>query len=421
MLTAPHRRNKRWLWLAWPGLLLGALGWLGCWYIRVEGHLTAAEAAARRHDDEEARQHLEAYLATWPNSARARLLAARTARRLHRYEEAEEHLRIYRQAGGDAASITLERMLAALQRGEAEMEPVLRARAEGGDEQALTILEVLIQFYLDTYRLHQALECLNQYLAQRPNDLHALLGRAFVWERFFYLADALQDYRRAVQHHPDSDAARLRLGRALLTAGTPQEALVQFQHLQDRHPDRLAVGLGLAQSRRQLGQNDEARRLLDALLGEREEADLLTERGQLALDEGELDRAETWLRRAVRLAPHDRQANYALYRCLLRQGRKEADEWRTRVARIDANLRRLDQLTRAVLKAPNDASLRCQVGLLFLENGEEREGVRWLTQALRLDPHCEAARRALADYARQGQRSGVRSQESGVRGQERDR
>ena len=61
---------------------------------------------------------------------------------------------------------------------------------------------------------------------------------------------------------------------------------------------------------------------------------------------------------------------------------------------------RLERLTRAVMKSPNDAALRSQVGLLFLENGEEREGVRWLTQALRLDPTCQEARRALADHAR---------------------
>ena len=383
-------------------LTLGVLAYLVFWYVGIEGHLKAAEQALARHDYEEARQHLDKYLATWPRDARANFLAAQTARRLRRYADAGEHLRVCRERGWDPEALAIEWRLAALQRGEAEAEPELRARAEFGDQYSLTILEVLIQFYIDTYRLHRALECLNRYLEQRPDDLHALLGRAFVWERFLYFADALQDYRRAVQHHPDNDAARLKLARALLTAGTPQEALEHFQHLQARHPDWPAVRLGIAQSRRRLGQNDEARRLLDELLAERhEDADALVERGQLALDEGELTRAETWLRQAVQLAPHDRQANYVLHRCLLRQGKKKAAEvYRTRFERIETNLKRLERLTRAVMKSPNDAALRCQVGLLFLENGEEREGVRWLTQALRLDPTCQEARRALADHAR---------------------
>jgi hypothetical protein len=43
--------------------------------------------------------------------------------------------------------------------------------------------------------------------------------------------------------------------------------------------------------------------------------------------------------------------------------------------------------------------MRCQVGIMFLENGEETEGVRWLTLALRMNPGCQAVRRALGEYA----------------------
>jgi Tfp pilus assembly protein PilF len=42
--------------------------------------------------------------------------------------------------------------------------------------------------------------------------------------------------------------------------------------------------------------------------------------------------------------------------------------------------------------------LRCEGGILFLNNGEEQEGVRWLRQALRLDPANRQAHEALADY-----------------------
>ena len=49
------------------------------------------------------------------------------------------------------------------------------------------------------------------------------------------------------------------------------------------------------------------------------------------------------------------------------------------------------------MERPGDAALRCEGGLLFLRNGERRESVRWLRLALRLDPGCEAARKALAE------------------------
>jgi predicted Zn-dependent protease len=383
-------------------LLLGALAYLAEWYLRAERHLTAAEQALERHDLEQARHHLEAYLTMRPGQTRARFLAAQTARRLHRDTEAAEHLRLCQQQGWDQEAIDLERMLAALQRGDADAEPILWARVQSDDPEVLTILEVLIQYYLDTYRLHRTLECLNRYLERQPDDLHALLGRGFVWERFLSFTDALKDYRQAVKYHPGSTGARLRLARTALLVETPQEALEQFQHLHAQHPDWPAVRLGLAQCRRRLGQNEEARRLLDGLLAERpDDADVLGERAQLALDEGKLAPAETWLRQAVRRAPHDRKVNYSLYRCLLEQGKKEqAEEYRALVERIDVNLKRLERLTKAVLKAPDDANLRCQVGLIFLENGQEQEGVRWLTQALRLDPRCQPAQHALAEHAR---------------------
>src|SRR5262249_51991625 len=152
--------------------------------------------------------------------ARARLLAARAARILREYYEAHEHLRICRDLGGHDEEVAVETDLIAVQRGE-EPGVRLRRRAEAGDELALVILEVLLQYDVDTYRLRRALHGLTTYLRSRPDDLRALLARAFVWERFLYFADALADYKAAVAAHPDSEQARRKLAQTLLIAGTP--------------------------------------------------------------------------------------------------------------------------------------------------------------------------------------------------------
>jgi Flp pilus assembly protein TadD len=161
-----------------------------------------------------------------------------------------------------------------------------------------------------------------------------------------------------------------------------------------------------------LGETAEARRLLDELLREQGTskkfaADVLWERAQVAEAEGDLERAEGWFREAARRAPHDRKAHHALYLCLLRRGkRREAEGPLAREKEIDANLKRIERLTQAVMRSPDDADLRCQVGLLFLHNGQEAEGVRWLAQAVRLDPNCRQARQALAEQARKGGKRG---------------
>jgi predicted Zn-dependent protease len=213
-----------------------------------------------------------------------------------------------------------------------------------------------------------------------------------------YFSDALEDYRKAVAAHPGSEAARLRLANTLLIADTPSEALEQFQWLAERHPKQREVRLGLAQCQRRLGQVEDARRLLDALLTEYPNAgDVLWERGQLELDQDRAASAEPWLRRAADALPYDRRVAYSLYRCLLALDRHdEAQTVNARVEQIDADLRRLDQLRQQVMKRPDDANLRCEAGLVFLRNGERSEGIRWLQMALRLDPNCQKARDALS-------------------------
>jgi predicted Zn-dependent protease len=358
--------------------------------------LRRGETALTARDYKEAREQLARYLSSRPGDAHARLLAARAARHLHEYHEAYEHLRRCREEGGDAEAIEVETALIAVQRGD-EPTGQLRQRAEQDDDLALVILEVLIQHDIDTYRLRQALHGLTRYLRARPDDLQALLARGYVWERFLYFADALEDYRKAAAAHPESEQARLKLAQTLLIAGTPNEALEQYEWLAARRPDQREVKLGLARCRRLLGRADEARRLLtDLLASTPEDGEVLWERGQLDLDAGHAAQAEEWLRKAVRTSPHDRRIAYSLSRCLLALGRRdEATQVNARVAEIDADLRRLDQVRQAVMERPHDAALRCEGGLLFLRNGERQEGIRWLRLALRLDPNRQDARDAL--------------------------
>lgn len=384
--------------IALLGVAVSTAAILAGWSYRATNELARLgeeKLAAREYA--KARDYLERYLSARPGDARARLLAARAARKSKAYYEAREHLERCRKGGGDAEAIEIEESLIDVQRGDERPVEALRRRAERADDLALAILEVLIQHDLDTYQLWRALGELTRYLELRPDDLQALLGRAYVWERFLYFKDALEDYRRAIDAHPEDQTARLRFADTSLAVGTPAEAMSQYEWLESKSPGRPEVRLGLARCHLRLGKAEEARKLLDGLLAESaDNGEALWERGQLALDEGQPAEAEGWLRRAARILPHDRRVNYALYRCLIDLNRRpEAEAANARVAKIDADLRRLDQVRQEVMKKPGDAVLRCEGGLLFLRNGERAEGIRWLRLALRLDPHCASARESL--------------------------
>lgn len=395
MRRALGRLFRRPLVLAVLAAALAAAGWLA-WRQYPRTFLRRGEEALQARAYDEARAQLERYLGYRPDDPHARLLAARAARNARAYHDAREHLRRGREAGGDAETFEIETALLAVARG-AEPTPELRRRAEADDELALAVLEVLIQHDLDTYRLRPALHELTRYLNARPDDLQALLARAFVWERFLSFVDALHDYRRAAAAHPDSAPARLKLGQTLLIAGTPSEALEQFEWLAERRPDQSEVRLGLARCRRLLGDDEAARRLLDALLERApNDGEALWERGQIEFDRGRTAEALPWLRWAAAARPHDRRIVFSLARCLRKLGRDdEASKADARVAALDADLRRLEKVRQAVMERPFDAELRREMGVLFLRHGERDEGLRCLRYALRLDPGNRAARAAL--------------------------
>src|SRR5262249_27461311 len=163
------------------------------------------------------------------------------------------------------------------------------------------------------YRMLRALQCLNLYLERESENVEAWLGRGWVCERLFYWADAVQSYRRAVELEPANEPARLRLAKALVVTGPPEEAAKEFEALLQGRPDDAEVLLGLARCRRQQGRLEVAGLLLDKLTSRHPQVDaVLKERGRLALDAGDPAGAERWLQKAVAKSPYDREARYDL-------------------------------------------------------------------------------------------------------------
>jgi tetratricopeptide (TPR) repeat protein len=266
----------------------------------------------------------------------------------------------------------------------------------------LLILEALVQGCRRTYQLPRALAYLDTWLGVQPDSVRALLWRGETLLLLGRGRDALADYRKAVEVDPQEDEARLKVAELLLGSQQPEEASTHFTELLNRHPDQGEALFGLARCRAEQGDTAGAVTLLDRLLSlQPEHAGALAERGQLALDAGSPKDAEEWLRRAARVAPFERETLYTFSRCLTVNGHTtEAEECRGRIRRIDEDRKRLDELRTAVMKAPHDVSLRCEMGLILLRNGQDKEGVRWLESALGEDPGCGAARQALEDHNR---------------------
>lgn len=392
------KSRRYWLMLAALLVVLGG-GALGC-HLWASWHYREAQRDLDRRLFAEAQQHLAAALKIWPWSADTYLLAARTARRAKDYETANRYLRASARYGGSASAVLLESQLLRAQRGElAQVEMYLVGCVQKDHPDTPDIVEVLIPQYLRTYQLTHAAHCVKKWLELEPDSRQAWLWRARIYERLLNRAESITSYRRVVELDPDNDAARQALA-GLLAEGSVQEALQHFELLRQKQGDTAPVLLGLARCRHVLNQPDEARRLLDALLAQQPRSgQALGERGRLAFQFESAPEAEKWYRQAVAAMPFEKELNYGLYQCLERVGKHgEAEEVLARLKRIEEDMNRIRQVTRAIANEPHDPVLRCEAGKILLRNGHESDGVRWLESALEEDPNHPEAHQILADY-----------------------
>jgi tetratricopeptide (TPR) repeat protein len=381
--------------LSAAGLMLGIYYW-------PERHIQIARAALTRRDYETARASLLRCLKARPSSPEAHLLLAQLDRRANNYAEAANHLDACAHLGGPADAIALERALAAIQNGvyNPELDRLCYEHLSRNDADQYLILEALSQGFSKTYRLKEALACLQRMLVLLPDSSYALRRRAWIYAQWEQYDRAEADYRRALEIDPADTTARLGLAQILLDIrNNSREAAEHYERLwATKHEGTIA--LGLARSWRLLGRAADARRLLDDWLSlHSTDAPALAERGRLALDEQATEEGITLLRRAIALAPYLRDANYTLYLELTKQGRiAEAEVCQERMKQAKKARDELAHLTQQLGAAPDDADLRCRIAQIFLNYGDGEEGVRWLLTTLQNHPRHAPSHRVLAEY-----------------------
>jgi tetratricopeptide (TPR) repeat protein len=323
----------------------------------------AAQQALARRDFETASRHLREYLQDRPNDLDAQLLAAQTARRQGDLAQAADLLQAYARQAGPNSDLEFEQQLLRIQRGDLALAESLRARLVDRPNvpQTTLLLEAVIEG--SWYRLFMTLQremagqgevtvaditrvqrLVDQWLTlctTRADQAqgHIWRGKLETLAREFPKAEA--EFRQAVELDPDHFTARQHLATSLALQA-PEEAAQHLELLHQRDPANARVTFQLATVRRDLGQPDQAARLLDALLDVNPNSvAYLVERGRVALDQRMPKDAETWLRQAVALAPKHAQANLFLSQSLEQSQREdEAKVFRDRFLQIESEGRR---------------------------------------------------------------------------------
>jgi tetratricopeptide (TPR) repeat protein len=309
-----------------------------------------------QRDFHTAQAHLDECLSIWSNEE-AELLNVRVARRSGRIGEADARARAAQKRHPANPALGREIRLLQLQQDDpVEVDRALTECLNRGD--AANPLELEAALLGGVKLLFLATAAGESGPDSRPASLVAKVGNgAELWLRLrpggadrveglvwrglarAFLNDrgaALEDFRRALAIDPAHHDARLHLA-LVLAPEAPLEAAWHYQFmLQQSPPDWPKIHEALAAIYRTSGQYAEASRLLDEVLAvEPDNIGALVERGALATDEGQFDRAEQWLSRARALAPGDSRTNFALASCLLAAGRPtEAKAYHDQYLRI---------------------------------------------------------------------------------------
>jgi tetratricopeptide (TPR) repeat protein len=364
-------------------------------------HFHAAEQAVARYDFEEAQDHLATCIRLWPHRGDLHLLAARAARRAGRLTEATEHLDECQRLDGKTPENLLEYAMLRAQQGDFRNSgKYLLSLLEDNPPEAPLILEALALGTYRVYMLGASRNYAEKAIQLEPGNVPMLLLLARLYDGRVRFADAEKYYRAAVEAQQGHAEARLELAQFLLRLNKFDESADNLEQLRNRRFRMPEVLMGLALCRRQQGQTEEERELLDSLLLESpDNPEALAERGRLELEAGELNAAERDLRSALAKRPCDRQAILNLAQCLDRRGKNdEGAAFTAKLAQLEDDRKSLEKLIDEIAKKPNDVEMHRQAGLICQRIGRDHDAERWLLGALQIDQHHKPTYESLADF-----------------------
>jgi tetratricopeptide (TPR) repeat protein len=221
---------KHWLVIAGAIILAGLAPW-GYRHASIAWRVRAARAALAAGDAPRAIAELRKAERIAPDQPVVSFLLGRALRRAGELQEVDAYLDRALRAGWSEEQVRQQHYLALLQTGhikeaDSYFSGILRAGA--GDELAEEIYEARTKGFLSSYRLTDALLCIDYWLQWRPHTRQARMWRADIWERIDRWQNAAEEYGAVVAHDPSDQGVRIvpccppgRSGRAAWNGAVP--------------------------------------------------------------------------------------------------------------------------------------------------------------------------------------------------------
>lgn len=392
--------------LAVAALALGALATVTYWQVadsRGRAARAAGDAASAARDFGTATEHYERSAALYPDDSHGWFRAARAARRAGRFSDAKRLLARAETRGHPAEPVELERDLLLVQQGViGSADARLRATIGPTHPDAALVLEALARGYTVAERWGDARKACEMWRGLEPNHPWPWHWDGLIAERLAQPERAAHAHGRALELDATDPAVRLAVARVALDRRSAADARPHIEWVLARTPDEPGALLELARCHIETGRAADAVPVLERLLArDPQSVPARALRGRAALELNDPATAEPHLRAATRAAPSDSDALALLVRAARAQNKDaEANELAARLAALEADLRRLTDLTRQIGANTADGTACHEAGVLALKLGRERQGLNYLADALRRPGNHRATHAALADHFR---------------------
>lgn len=393
--------RSRWLWLS--GLvLLAILPQAYAWR-----EFQKAKSLSESDQLEEATMRLSRCRSIWPWAEKTEvcILASRLARQRGDLQTAIHELRLAKKNNGDVNSdIAFEWALTQASDGNvSDIAEFLQQRVSNDPTNQRLVWEAMAEGFLAVYRANDAYTIAQQWATKFPDDLKGLelRGRAAIQGRGRGLKLGVEDFRKVLAKEPKRSRVRHYLAITLLELGLFSEAIPEFEQLVSAEPENLDHQVRLARCFNMSSRSSEANRLIDEVLRKNPDQGMaLRTRGQFALSEARHADAEKWLKKAADSLPNDYQTQFLYYQALVGNGNQLLAE--TQLQKAESVRKQTIQLselkTQRLAARPFDPALYVELGEILIRTGHADQGLRWLNEALALDPNNRNAHATLAEY-----------------------
>lgn len=255
--------------------------------------------------------------------------------------------------------------------------------------------------YISYRRYDPALLLLEGWIEEDPAAAlpKALLGTVYAEQDKGTEAEA--QYRKALNLEPTNPLAAFGLAELLAKEGNIKEAIPFYQIAsQIEFSGSVPAIIGWAASLRSVGESDQAQVILDnALVVRPHEPDILLERANLALENGDFQLAADLLQPQIDRGARQQAVNYAYATAQRRLGNVEVAkthfEFAAEAAKEANTIVRLDT---QLAEQPDNNDLRFEIGWRHLRYGDPNEGLMWLSQVLENNPDHKQTHQVLAEY-----------------------